>query len=78
MMHLCPNCKGKLPFLLVYVAFLAAFLAFITGVITSWNAILMGVVFVLGCALGAVHVTCCSCRLCRAFNHDGHHAHHAH
>ncbi|RCX32371.1 hypothetical protein [Thioalbus denitrificans] len=71
-MKLCENCKEKLPYLIAYVAFLAAFLSFLTGVLTGWNPVTMGVIFLLGCGLGVLHVTYGSCRLCRRFGHQGH------
>ena len=71
-MKLCAECRGKLPLLMLYVVFLAGFLAFITAVVSHWHPLPTIAVFLLGCGLGALHVTCCSCRLCRLFKHQRH------
>ena len=68
-MKLCAECRGNLPFLVVYVLFLAAFVAFLTGVVSKWDPWLTGAMFVVTGALGVAHVFCCSCRLCKAFKH---------
>jgi hypothetical protein len=69
-MMLCKNCRKALPFLVAYVALLAAFLAFATGLLFDWHLVAMTGVFVSSLALGACYVTSCSCRLCRLYRHS--------
>lgn len=75
-MKLCKRCRDTLPFLVVYVAFLAAFLAFATGLLFDWHFAAMAGVFVSGLVVGVCYVTSCSCRLCRLYRHplERHHA----
>jgi hypothetical protein len=68
-MKLCAECRGGLPFLVLYVLFLAAFVAFLTGLVSKWDPWLTAAMFVGAGGVGVAHVFCCSCRLCKAFNH---------
>ena len=69
-MHLCSECRRRLPFFILYILFLAALLGYGIGLISEWNLLLIAVVFVASMVFGVLHVYCCSSRLCRFFCHD--------
>ena len=74
-MKLCKKCRRTLPLLVAYVAFLAAILAFVTGVLSNWHVVAVTAVFFGGIVVGGCYVTACSCRLCRVYRHPLEHHH---
>lgn len=74
-MKLCKKCRDTLPLLVAYIAVLAAFLGFATGLVFDWHLMAMTGVFFTSLVLGVCYVTSCSCRLCRLYRHPPEHRH---
>ena len=77
-MKLCPNCRRRLPILVVYMLALAGLLGFAAGTISYWSLAVMAGVFALAGIGGIVYACFGSCYLCKAAGHRHQHAHHDH